>query len=176
MLMELENTRERLAILAATESLTGLANRRSFSDRLRQEHAAIQREGPSSCLLMADLDHFKKINHLHRHHVGDEALRTFAEVCKRVLRASDVVGRWGGEEFLVLLPRTSMSQAVAVAERLRETFCATPIPTAGDPLFCTTSIGVVEMTAGRDLDGVLRDLDATLYEAKEEGRNQTVAA
>lgn len=174
MLAELEAARQRMAVLAHTDVLTGLANRRSFTERLRQEHALLQRDGVAACLLMMDIDHFKRINDVHGHHVGDQALQWFADQCRAVFRAADVVCRWGGEEFLALLPRTRLEEAQAVADRMHAALAAQPVPDTDPPLHLMVSMGLGNFGALRPLDETLQALDAALYRAKNEGRNRTV--
>lgn len=174
MLMELEDARRRMAVLAHTDVLTGLANRRSFTERLQQELALLQRGGEPACLLMMDIDHFKRVNDAHGHHVGDQALQVFAAVCREVFRAADGVGRWGGEEFLALLPATRPDQARAVAQRLHEELARRTVPGTEPPLVLTVSVGLGTLDAHQPLDDTLRALDEALYTAKREGRNRTV--
>lgn len=104
MLVELESARHQMDVLAHTDVLTGLANRRSFTDRLRQEWALLQRVHEPACLLMMDLDHFKRVNDVYGHHVGDQALQLFATLCRDVSRAADVLGRWGARSFWPCCP------------------------------------------------------------------------
>lgn len=174
MLAELDAARQQMAVLAHTDVLTGLANRRSFTERLRQEQALLQRSNEPACLLMMDLDHFKRINDLHGHHVGDQALQLFADLCRSVFRASDVVGRWGGEEFLALLPATGLEQAQAVAQRVHAALAQQPLPGIEPPHRLSVSMGLTLFDPLRPLDVTLRLLDSALYTAKREGRSRTV--
>lgn len=175
MLNELNKAKEQLEVLASTDSLTGLMNRRAFNDRLMQEHALIHRNHTRSSLLMIDIDRFKKLNDVHGHYVGDEALRIFAGSCKTIFRGMDVICRWGGEEFLVLLPDTPLDQALVVAERLRTSLTRAPIHAEEGELFITISTGALEMQEGDSLLKTLRELDDLLYEAKDAGRDRVVA-
>lgn len=175
MLEDLRRTQEQLKVLAATDALTGLANRRAFHDRLKQEQALIDRKGLPASLLMMDLDHFKHINDTYGHPAGDEVLRHFARLCGQVFRASDLVARWGGEEFIALLPRTTLGEACCVAERLRQALAAQPVVVEGGVAIpATTSIGVTEMAPLQPLGQTLRELDERLYAAKTAGRNTVV--
>lgn len=176
MLVALEEARHQMAMLAHTDVLTGLANRRSFTDRLRQELARLQRGGPPGCLLMLDVDHFKRVNDVHGHHVGDLALQHVAALCREVFRAADGVSRWGGEEFLALLPATQVAEAEAVAQRLHAALAARPVPGIEPALVLTASMGLASFDPLRPLDLTLRTLDAAMYAAKREGRNRTVVA
>ncbi len=174
MLADLDAARQQMAVLAHTDVLTGLANRRAFTERLRQEQALLQRGNEPACLLMMDLDHFKRINDVHGHHVGDQALQRFADLCRSVFRASDVVGRWGGEEFLALLPSTGVEQAQAVAQRVHAALTQQPLPGIDPPHQLSVSMGLTLFDPLRPLDVTLRLLDSALYTAKQGGRSRTV--
>lgn len=174
MVQELDEARERMAVLAHTDVLTGLANRRSFTERLRQQLALLQRGGAPACLLMMDIDRFKQVNDAHGHHVGDDALRHFAATCREVFRASDVVSRWGGEEFLALLPATTLAEGQVVAQRLHAALAVAAVPDVAPPLVLSASMGLCSFDPARPLDLTLRSLDAALYAAKTQGRNRTV--
>jgi two-component system cell cycle response regulator len=178
-----ENTtnRERLVLSGLTDILTGWHNRRYLERRLPEELARAQRyEQPLSALLL-DVDHFKDINDTHGHHVGDRVLREIAQRVKGALRATDVTVRYGGEEFAVLLPQTSLDDAAELAERIREAVGCAPC-VAGDPLVAVTlSIGAAECRpqagsgALRPLgEALLKAADQALYRAKTGGRNQVV--
>jgi diguanylate cyclase (GGDEF)-like protein len=174
MLWELEAAKREMALLASTDPLTGLANRRAFDDRLAQELSLVQRRGTPSSLLMADIDFFKRINDKCGHYAGDEALCNFANICREVFRTSDVIGRWGGEEFIVLLPDTPLAQADAVAARLHARLAETPMASTDEPLHISVSIGIIALLPGLDANHALRELDDVLYQAKGAGRNCTV--
>jgi diguanylate cyclase (GGDEF)-like protein len=174
MLAELETARREMAHLAATDLLTGLANRRAFTERLDQEIARLARSGGSSCLLMADLDSFKPINDRHGHQAGDHALTVFASLCTRVFRESDFIARWGGDEFMVLLPDTDKQAALTGAERLHASLASTPITGDAQAWFSLgASIGIVEFDGSPDADTVLQAVDETLYAAKHDGPGRT---
>jgi diguanylate cyclase (GGDEF)-like protein len=174
MVRELDEARQRMALLAHTDALTGLANRRSFTDRLHQQQALLKRDGSTACLLMMDIDRFKQVNDCYGHHVGDEALRLFAATCGDVFRASDMVSRWGGEEFLALLPKTSVAEGQVVAQRLNAALAAAAVPGVAPPLHLSVSVGLANFDPSRPLDLTLCALDAALYTAKNQGRNCTV--
>ncbi|AUN96262.1 GGDEF domain-containing protein [Pseudazoarcus pumilus] len=174
MLAELDRARHEMALLAATDSLTGLANRRAFTERLDQEIARLARSGGASCLLMADLDDFKPINDHHGHQAGDHALTVFASLCTGVFRESDYIARWGGDEFMVLLPDTDKQAAMTGAERLHTALASTPIGgDAQDSFSLGASIGIVEFDGSPDADTVLQAVDETLYAAKNDGPGRT---
>lgn len=174
MLADLEAARQQMAVLAHTDVLTGLANRRSFTERLRQELALLQRSSEPACLLMMDIDHFKRVNDMHGHHVEDQALQLLATLCRDVFRAADVVSRWGGEEFLALLPATRVDQAQVVAQRVHAALAAHALPGIEPPLVLAVSMGLTLFDPLRPLDVTLRVLDSALYTAKREGRSRTV--
>jgi diguanylate cyclase (GGDEF)-like protein len=177
MLAELDAARREMAHLAATDSLTGLANRRAFTERLQQEIARLARSGGASCLLMADLDDFKPINDNHGHQAGDHALAVFATLLSSVFRESDFLARWGGDEFMVLLPDTDKAAAAAGAERLQVSLARTPIHDEADTTFTlAASIGIVEFDGSPDADTVLQAVDEVLYAAKQGGRGRTEIA
>lgn len=174
MLEELEQARDALARQAATDELTGLANRRAFDERLNQHIALLQRGAPQASLMMADLDFFKRVNDEFGHYVGDEALRNFADLCRFVFRATDVIGRWGGEEFVFLLPNTDMDEAEQIAQRLHSQLSEKPLADAEEPVYISASIGIVALDPERSAATNLQLLDDTLYRAKAQGRSCTV--
>tara|TARA_R100001230_G_C5665089_1_gene169664 strand:- start:550 stop:1413 length:864 start_codon:yes stop_codon:yes gene_type:complete len=171
---EVQYLKSRLEKLETTDSLTGLNNRRSFSERLRQEHARIQRGDRTACLLLANIDHFRHINEQYGHEMGDQVLVRFAEICNSVFRQYDVVCRWGDREFLILLPATDKHQAGAVADRLHQTLTDVSPDDDEQSMKLTVSIAIITMTADKDISALLRQLDDMLTEAKSAGRNVTV--
>lgn len=159
--------------LAATDPLTGLHNRRCFYDLLEREIERSHRNRRPLTLLMADIDHFKRINDAHGHAEGDKALIRFAEICVRHLRAGDAAARIGGEEFAVILPDTDMDGAMHAAERIRqETANNVPI---GVPAF-TVSFGMADLRPEEDQTSLFARADEALYRAKAHGRNRTEKA
>jgi len=158
----------RTQLQATTDGLTGMLNRRSFETRVRAMH----REGLPFTLVMADLDHFKQLNDTYGHEAGDRALRLFAEVVKAATRTEDLVSRFGGEEFLIALPRASSAQAVDMADRLRVVLAGRVA--GGDAPPFTASFGVAESTCATQLEGVLKAADVALYRAKTDGRDRVV--
>ncbi|MBI4983859.1 MAG: diguanylate cyclase [Rhodocyclales bacterium] len=164
----------RLEHEARTDALTGCSARRYFLEIAQQEFARSRRYGSSLSLLMLDLDHFKKINDTHGHHVGDLTLQKLAQVCRVVLRQEDMVGRLGGEEFAILLIETGSERAFEVAERLREALATTDVALdTGATLRFTASIGVATVAADdAGIDAPLIRADEALYRAKNAGRNR----
>lgn len=174
---EVEKRRETELLLeqqATTDHLTGIFNRSRMSELLHDEWNRVSRYGEPFSLIMFDIDHFKQVNDTLGHHAGDRVLVELTQRVKLVLRESDVFARWGGEEFLLLLPETDLEGAEEVAERCRHAFARTPIEGVGT---VTASFGVV---AYSDDDGSLEHLlqraDAALYEAKHGGRDRVSSA
>jgi len=163
-------TMARTSLQAATDSLTGLMNRRTFQSRIR----SMRRGGVQFSLVMADLDHFKRLNDTHGHEMGDRALTTFCAVAADALRAGDLLARWGGEEFAIAVVGSSAHEAAEVLDRMRVQLAAR-LATSDIPGF-TASFGVVDATACDSLDEAVRLADDALYEAKGAGRNQVAIA
>jgi diguanylate cyclase (GGDEF)-like protein/PAS domain S-box-containing protein len=164
-----------LKVQAETDYLTGLASRRHFRERGEEELIRARRYQRPLALLMLDIDHFKAINDAHGHDVGDLALQRVAARCKEVLRAVDLIGRVGGEEFAIVLPETDAEGGRAVAERLRQAIAERPMATGqGREVWLRASIGVTGFAADEetDLDRLLRQADQALYQAKETGRDR----
>ena len=173
-----KNLERELHRLATTDMLTGMANRRAFLEAATQVYEKARADGAPFALLMLDLDHFKTINDQLGHLEGDRALAEFAHVVKTQLRATDVVGRLGGEEFCVLLPLTAHDQAVEIATRIMHGVACTPLADeAGRPYRITVSVGVGTISPhDRSLRDVLDRADQALYLAKNRGRNQIAIA
>ncbi|WP_298715908.1 sensor domain-containing diguanylate cyclase [uncultured Oceanisphaera sp.] len=177
LIQQLQSAQQELTHLAATDPLTGLYNRRAFEERLSQEHALIQRGQSPAALMMMDLDYFKVINDDFGHKAGDRVIEHFAQVCRNVFRQSDLIGRWGGEEFVVLLPDTTESEAWQAAERLHQVLRQTRIEYDEQiSLSITVSIGLFSLSKDRELEEAMRLADTLLYQAKDNGRNCTVCA
>lgn len=170
-----ERTRE-LEVLAVTDVLTGLINRRGVMERLEEQMERCRRYGERLSLLMIDLDHFKRVNDRHGHQAGDRVLAQAAERFRALSRGTDTVGRFGGEEFLILLPETSAEAALELAERCRRALVQEATTLEDTRLSCTCSVGVAEWRPGHTRDALLRDVDNALYEAKRRGRNTVVSA
>ena len=157
---------------ARTDPLTGLANRRAFLDHGEQIIRYCERHGLSLHVIVMDVDNFKTINDTLGHSAGDAVLRDVSDTIRRLFRRSDVCGRIGGEEFAVVLPHTSERDAVAIAEKVRNTIADTDVAWGNQRLKVTVSIGVAD--AGFDLGALLARADKAMYRAKEQGRNQVV--
>jgi diguanylate cyclase (GGDEF)-like protein len=170
---ELEATSRKLERLAHTDELTGLLNRRAMREKLAYEMKRADRGNTPLSLILCDIDHFKKINDQYGHDAGDEALKQIAQCINNTLRQSDFASRWGGEEFLILLPMTAEGGAFVMAERLRLAIAALPISTGADTFSLTMSFGLAMKTGNISIDEMIKKSDINLYLAKENGRNQT---
>jgi len=172
---ELQDANERLERLASLDALTGVGNRRLFDEALALETERARRYGVPLSLVLVDLDDFKRINDTRGHAAGDEVLREVARALRERVRGADVVARFGGEEFAIILPHTGLEQARRFAERLRRTLAAQVHPVLEGRV--TASFGVAQSVAGL-LEGpaLLAAADEALYEAKARGRNRVVAA
>jgi diguanylate cyclase (GGDEF)-like protein len=170
-LMIKERTDREIMQLAMTDSLTGVPNRRALMEQAELVRA--QRGGNPVALLMIDVDHFKRINDTFGHPAGDEVLRQASALMGQRLRAGDVLGRYGGEEFCVIAPGTDAEGALILAESLRKVLAVTPLRTEAGEVSVTVSIGIACCAgdAGRELKSLLAESDAALYQAKQAGRN-----
>ena len=167
-------TRAALERAAHTDPLTQIGNRRAFTDQAGREMARLARGGRGFSILILDIDHFKALNDKLGHAAGDAALVAVATICTRLLRPADFFCRWGGEEFIALLPAADLDEAVRIGETLR-------LAVAGRDLVAdqrlTVSVGVASSEGFPDrLDAIIREADRQLYCAKAEGRNRTMPA
>jgi diguanylate cyclase (GGDEF)-like protein len=162
--------------LAITDELTGMNNRRHFFDLAQAEFARTERFARPLSLMMLDLDHFKRINDTFGHPIGDVVLQSVARLCLNNVRQIDIMGRYGGEEFILLLPETDSPSAVQAAERLRTLVERKDIETPKGSLSVTISIGVATLTEGiKSLEKLIDQADEALLQAKGEGRNRVIA-
>lgn len=169
---ELKNLNEALKRSSHTDYLTGLANRRDMMDHLKAELSRAKRGRLTLTLLMVDVDHFKSINDTYGHETGDRVLRAIADTMRATLRQYDVCSRWGGEEFLVMLPGTGLKDGAIVAEKLREQVSSIELEHEANLLSATISLGLACYRRGEPLTGLLQRADEAMYEAKRLGRNQ----
>lgn len=174
----LRELNDRLTQLSTHDELTGLTNRRFASEQIEREISYQQRHGGSLVFALADLDHFKRINDGFGHQTGDLALIEVARTLQENLRPYDTCARWGGEEFLLLLPQTSAAAATALCERLRTAIAALPEIAADEviapPTKLSVSIGLTCYIAGEPPHATLARIDDALYEAKKSGRDKVV--
>lgn len=169
--------RKQLQDLATVDALTGLLNRGALQQMLEREHAQAQRHGRPYSVLLLDADRFKSINDNYGHGAGDRVLAAIARVAQRCLRDGDWVGRWGGDEFLCLLPDADDEKGAVIAERLRQHVAEQPIDIDGRRIPVSVSVGLAHYPhAGERLDKVLTAADAALYGAKRRGRNRVVSS
>jgi diguanylate cyclase (GGDEF)-like protein len=161
---------------ASMDSLTNMHNRRWMDDAFGRHLSRCQKDGRDLCVMMLDIDHFKRVNDRYGHLAGDQVLCSVARVITQLLRPDDLLARFGGDEFAMLLPGSSAGQALQVAERLRATIATTLIPVDDDgniiTIPVTASLGVAQMHAGDTLEQVLAAADKALYQAKRDGRNR----
>ncbi len=165
---------EQIRNMATLDGLTGAFNHSHFHELLDQELVRGQRYRRPFSLLMLDIDHFKRVNDTFGHQTGDKALQAVVARCKEELRETDLLGRYGGEEFVILLPETGLTRAKTVAERLRESIAEITLTVEGDTLNMTMSIGVTAWPdCGKDdVGSIINKADTALYRAKHEGRNR----
>jgi len=169
----LQQANERLKQLSETDPLTDTVNRRRFMEVAGQQLALAQRYCYPTSLLLLDIDHFKQVNDNHGHAMGDRALVEISKVMKAEVRESDTLARFGGEEFIVLLPHTAREGALSVAERIRQATRDHVISSEGKQMTVTVSVGGVTCeTSATPLDGLISRADRLLYEAKQAGRNR----
>ncbi|MFP4276677.1 MAG: diguanylate cyclase [Wenzhouxiangella sp.] len=169
----LTEANSQLSRMAREDSLTGIPNRRALLESIRRELAHAERYGRPFSLLLLDLDHFKRVNDQFGHDCGDEVLRRITRAVQSRVRITDLFGRWGGEEFLVVLPATLLHEAAQIGEALRALVEAIDLPFDGT---MTASLGVAEHTPGECRENLLKRVDIALYEAKAQGRNRIALA
>jgi diguanylate cyclase (GGDEF)-like protein len=165
---------EALRTEATRDRLTGLLNRGAILDFLQQTLERRVREGGDVGVILIDLDHFKQVNDQHGHQTGDAVLREAARRMQGALRPYDRIGRYGGEEFIVISPQADGSNSAVIAERIRSQLCASPLPTPSGDLPVTASLGVAHAAqfAAATTEELIAESDAALYRAKRAGRNR----
>jgi diguanylate cyclase (GGDEF)-like protein len=168
----LAEANETITRLAATDELTGLSNRRFFNDTFHKTLSAAQRHKVPLCFIMVDLDKFKLVNDNYGHDVGDKVLKVFAKTMISQTRIEDIPARWGGEEFVILLPLTPIDGAVLQANRLRNAFAADCERELS--MSVTASFGVAQLRDDEDAEALIKRADKALYRAKNEGRNRVI--
>ncbi len=176
----LKGAHEKMHALAMLDELTNIWNRRAFYSHALSELERSDRENLCLCIIMLDIDHFKSVNDRYGHLVGDQALKMVADTLKANIREYDRVGRWGGEEFVVILPSTTLKEATTIAERLRVKVSSAQLALEnypGEALKLQISLGVAGTRGGEgvNLDTLVDRADEMLYQAKEKGRNQVCA-
>ena len=169
---ELREANEQLAAVARLDPLTGLLNRRGLIADAEKEIQRVNRGSPGFTIILADIDHFKSVNDRHGHTCGDQALRRLAGLLRQRLREVDILGRWGGEEFIMVLPETDGDGATVVAEYLRHAVETAHFDYQGNTLPLTMTFGISPHRKGESLETTINRADAALYQGKETGRNR----
>lgn len=173
---QLQDSNLRLEHLVSTDILTGLTSRQAMSGWLEAEVRRARGERRPLTLLSLDIDHFKQVNDAYGHEAGDAVLETVAAAIQRDRRRGDRAGRWGGEEFVVVLPDCPLQDALPIAEKLRATIAEQWVIIGERPIAVTASIGVAALTLDDTVDDLLRRADQAMYAAKREGRNRVSIA
>jgi len=174
--MALTRYQRRVEEMATTDKLTGLLNRQTLDLLFQQAINLSKRAGEPLSIILADLDHFKEINDKMGHLVGDQALKRTAMCLRQHLRVTDTVCRWGGEEFLMILPNCDAAAATALAEKLRAALEGDPELRAFAPSCCTASFGVAQHLAEETVESLVARADTAMYAAKQAGRNCVMTA
>lgn len=169
--LELKQVLEQLELTAKTDMLTGLYNRRHMVDEVKKEVAKCSRHNKSFSLIMADIDFFKNVNDSYGHNCGDYVLKLVSETLQSSIRKMDTVARWGGEEFLILLPETGGEGAELLAERIRSNIAGQAVHYNSAIFNITITLGVAVLSSNEEVDEVIKRADKALYNGKEKGRN-----
>ena len=171
---QLSQALERISHLATHDELTGLVNRRHMTELIAVERQRCERAGRPLVLAILDLDHFKSINDSEGHAVGDQVLQAFARTVQATVRNTDMLARWGGEEFVLMLYDSDAASTLGLLERVRAKVQAMELPFDGRSVRVTVSMGVALSRPGEPLERLLERADVALYEAKSQGRNRVV--
>lgn len=176
LLREVEHARNEAVRQAGRDELTGLMNRRHFSAMATRELTLAHRGQRRGVAVLLDVDDFKQVNDTHGHAAGDALLIAVGQTLSAELRTTDLVGRWGGEEFALLLPDVGLDDAIPLAERVRQAVAAIAVPHGGGALLrCTVSIGLTEVTPQDSFDLLINRADQAMYRAKASGKNRIVS-
>lgn len=173
---QLSNMNRSLNLATRIDPMTGLANRRAIMEVIEQEFSRASRHQRATSIIMADMDYFKKINDTYGFNTGDDVLVEVSRVLRGCLRNEDVCGRWGGEEFLFLLPETPLDGALAVANKIRESVAMTEFKANKYGIQLTVSLGICEHHSGQDIFEAISKADQALFQAKLGGRNRANVA
>lgn len=173
---ELQEANRRLEEASRTDPLTSLPNRRAFIDAANHELKRALRSGRMFAVAMLDLDHFKRVNDSYGHAVGDLVLQQTTASLRAALRSQDIIARWGGEEFVILLPETNADGAAVAAESIRAAISSSFVELNGKAIHVTASLGIAEHSLSQTLDRTIAAADRALYRAKDEGRDRVVIA
>lgn len=172
--LEAEGLAQNMSRLAITDTLTRIMNRRGITVGLLDAMAQSERYDAPLTVALADIDHFKQINDTHGHDAGDKALAAIAGVLTEALRMPDKIGRYGGEEFLIVFPHTAMTQGYRISERIRRMVEAADFEIGRENTKLTISIGLAQFRKGEDLERLISRVDRALYNAKQQGRNRVI--
>lgn len=172
---ELDELNQKLRAIAIHDQLTGLYNRHFMVEQIERQRELFARYGNVCSMVLFDIDYFKQVNDRYGHATGDDVLVAFSRRVEALLRHEDVLGRYGGEEFILLLPMTDLSAALQLVERIRSALADSPVILKSEAITVTASFGVAQLQHGEDVDGWLMRADQALYRAKEQGRNCAVA-
>ncbi len=172
---ELKELNARLEFMAWHDQLTGLPNRRYMRDRIKSEQDRSARSGRPFALVMGDIDDFKRVNDTYGHQVGDGVLKHISAIITASLRKQDLLSRWGGEEFLFLLPETDLNGAMTVSEKIRSNIEAEPYIHEDKSIHLTLTLGVAEFDEAQGIDGIIKRADEALYKGKKGTKNCVVA-
>lgn len=167
---------EALKESSTTDPLTGIGNRRMLVERLKSEMARAERVNRPLTVAIADIDRFKKVNDTYGHEAGDKVLIEVSRVIESCMREYDCCGRWGGEEFLIIMPEIAATEGILIVERLRGAISGLNVPIADRSVQLTASFGIAEYRAGESASDIINRADAALYKAKQAGRNRYEAA
>ncbi|MBU6954190.1 GGDEF domain-containing protein [Hahella sp. HN01] len=173
---QLNEALEKISVMASTDELTGLCTRRELMKQLSNELSRCRRSSGALSLCLLDIDHFKRINDSYGHQAGDAVLKKVAETMQSLVRSIDCLGRYGGEEFLLILPQTPLDGAFITAERLRRAVMDISFPEVAPEFRVTISLGAAELEEGEAMEGLIARADQALYAAKGAGRNRVVSA
>lgn len=173
--VELDELNQKLRVIAIHDQLTGLYNRHFMVEQIERQRELFARHDSICCIVLFDIDHFKQINDRYGHAVGDEVLVAFSRRVEVLMRQGDVLGRYGGEEFLLLLPMIDLNAALQLAERIRCALADSPVLLKSGGITVTASFGVAQLERGEEADDWLIRVDQALYRAKEHGRNCVMA-
>lgn len=173
---QLKSELELVSRLVHEDQLTGALNRRGLDDALAREAARAERGGSNLCIALVDIDNFKRINDSFGHQVGDIVLVHLVAIIRETIRTHDLIGRYGGEEFLLLLPDSRLEEAMRVMTRLQHSLARKPMTWGSQQLVVTFSAGVAARIAGENQDALIRRADEALYEAKRVGKDRVIVA
>jgi diguanylate cyclase (GGDEF)-like protein len=157
-----------------TDTLTKLPNRMAYEEKIENEFTKVKTRKTQLCMALIDIDHFKRINDKYGHSVGDKTLQIIATQIKKNLAPSDFVARWGGEEFVVIMPESELQASFERLEAMREKIASLPFMLKGARVVVTVSIGLIDVKQSHSIQEAFDNVDKLLYEAKQGGRNQTI--